>query len=345
MYDPAKAPVLYKPVLDSAGARVAVDPRNPSVFLPAALIGQMVPGTGDLKNGIVQAGDPGYPRALVDFQGIMAAPRLGFSWDLFGDGNTALRGGFGVNYNPRNGSGITGDLQSNPPIVYQPQVLYGTTATYRDATGHVSARPHSRDSLNRSNVPARVYNTTLGIQRRIGFGTVLDVAYVGTFGRHIGQKSQVNNLPYGTKFLAANFDPSQTSAAGPAGRFSAPIPGIRRHSLPQLRGQFQLPLAASLSAAPVRPRAPGWRCLHVVQSHGRTATAIKGTSRPSFHDGSSTTAWPTYDRTHIFAANYLWECAGRAFDNRFLTAHRGWMANLRDYALPERRASDGFRRA
>lgn len=195
LYDPAQAPLLYRPALNTANARVAVDPRNPGAFLPAALIGQIIPGTGLLKNGIVQAGDPGYPRALLDFQGIMPAPRLGFAWDVLGDQKMAVRGGFGVNYNPRNGSGITGDLQSNPPIVYQPQDLYGTTATYRDITGTYTP-PGFSDSLNRHNVAARAYNATLGIQRRLPFDTVLDVAYVGTFGRHIGQKSSLNNLPY-----------------------------------------------------------------------------------------------------------------------------------------------------
>ena len=148
----------------------------------------------------------------MDYQGILPAPRIGFSWDVFGDSTTALRGGFGTNFNPRNGSGITGDLQSNPPIVYQPQILYGNTTNYRDNAGNGTYTPPSfSDSLNRSNVPARIYNTTLGIQRRLPFGTVLDVAYVGTFARHIGQKSSLNNLPYGTHFLAANFDPSQKS--------------------------------------------------------------------------------------------------------------------------------------
>ncbi len=28
-------------------------------------------------------------------------------------------------YNPRNGGGLTGDMQSNPPNVYQPQVRTG----------------------------------------------------------------------------------------------------------------------------------------------------------------------------------------------------------------------------
>src|SRR6185369_11365136 len=93
LYDPSKAPLIYRPVLVGS-TRMAYDPRNPNVVLPGALIGQIVPGTGDKKNGIVKAGDPGYPRALVDFQGILPAPRIGFAWDMFGDNTTALRGGF-----------------------------------------------------------------------------------------------------------------------------------------------------------------------------------------------------------------------------------------------------------
>jgi hypothetical protein len=323
MYDPAKATLLYRPALNSSGARMAIDPRSPSVFLPAALIGQIIPGTGVLKNGIVQAGDAGYPRALVDFQGIMAAPRVGFAWDMFGDATTAVRGGFGVNYNPRNGSGITGDLQSNPPILYQPQELYGTTATYRDITGTYTP-PSFSDSLNRHNVPARMYNATLGIQRRIGKSAVIDVAYVGTFGRHIGQKSQLNNVGYGTHFLAANLDPTQKTPQALPDDFLRPYQGYSTipflnfdgnssyHSL-QISAQRRYAHGLQIGAVYTWSKAMAY-------GDGDQGTVSTFVSRREFDYGEA-----TYDRTHVFALNYLWAVPGSHIRNAALrTVAGGW---------------------
>jgi hypothetical protein len=316
-YDATKAPLLYRPVLVGS-TRLAYDPRYPSVTLPGALIGQVIPGTGDKKNGVVQAGDPGYPRALVDYQGILPAPRLGFAWDMFGDSTTALRGGFGVNFNPRNGSGITGDLQSNPPIVYQPQILYGNTTNYRDNAGNGTYTPPSfSDSLNRSNVPARIYNATLGIQRRLPAGTVLDIAYVGTFARHIGQKSNLNNLPYGTHFLSANFDPSQKSPQSLPDDYLRPYQGYSTIPFLNFDGNSSY---HSLQVSAQRRLSKGFQyglvytwSKAMAYTDGDQGGVVTFVSRREFNYGEA-----TYDRTHVFALNYLWDMPGSHLKNPVL---------------------------
>jgi hypothetical protein len=56
---------------------------------------------------------------------------------------------------------------------------------------------------------------TFGIQRNVGFQTVLDVAYVGNVGRHLGQTRQLNTLPYGVRFLPSSADTTTASSPLP----------------------------------------------------------------------------------------------------------------------------------
>jgi hypothetical protein len=301
-YDPAKAPLLYQPVLNSAKQRVAMNPVN-GALLPAAYIGQQVPGTGDLMNGIVKCGSPNYPRGLVDNKGILPAPRIGFAWDVTGDGKTALRGGFGANYNPRNGSGIMGDLSTNPPIVYNPVQRYGTTADFLSAVGTISPSGFSH-VLDRNNRPPRVYNASLGIQRNIGFETVIDVAYVGSFGRHIGETIDINMLPYGTRFLPQNLDATNSNKPF-TDDYLRPYAGYGSIKWLQFDGNssyHSLQVQARRRFSKGLQFGASWTFSKAMAySDGDQGTVSTYVSRREFDYGLA-----TYDRTHVLAINYLW---------------------------------------
>ncbi len=71
--------------------------------------------------GILYPGDPGVPRGGYDTSWMNLAPRVGFAYDLTGDGRTALRAGYGIFYDHPNT--ISTNSQAN-------QGPFGTRVNY-----------------------------------------------------------------------------------------------------------------------------------------------------------------------------------------------------------------------
>jgi hypothetical protein len=221
VFDRSKTVRLYFPVCingastcASGNNRRAVDPALLAPgFVPTAantlasnFIGAIVVGSGDIANGIGQA-SKGYPRGGYDGRGPQWGPRLGFAYDLVGDGKTVVRGGFGISYDRVQGN-IAFDQIANPPTILQPQLLYGRLDQIVPGQTGLLAPSGVVGYAKDGKLPT-IYSMNLGVQRDIGFNTVLDVAYVGTLSRHLFQARELNATPFGFLFTKAAQDPTQ----------------------------------------------------------------------------------------------------------------------------------------
>ena len=221
LFDPSKAVALYEPACAvaftppatcPAASRRARDPITgqlfPLVGPNANLIGAIVPNSGNPNNGLQLGSDPNTPRGYRTTRAVDVEPRLGFAWDLFGDGMTVLRAQAGIYHAPRVGGGTTGgNLVNNQPANRTFSIDFGNINQLSNLTGTAITRPSNINAVELDSHTPTIYNFSFGIQREIGFKTVLEMSYVGSFARHLGQRININDIPDGAKLGTNNFSP------------------------------------------------------------------------------------------------------------------------------------------
>ncbi len=211
-YNPASAPRLYQPALVN-GTRVALDPVTGQT-LNAIYIGAYVPGTGNQANGMVLQTDSGVPRGFRQVLAPQIEPRVGFSWDVTGEGRMVLHSSAGHFHNARLGGGSAGNLR-NPPYILNPIIFYNTMSTTFVPGVAPANRPGNVEALETTYKTPSSFNWSVGLRRELGWGTSLDATYVGSVGRNMEMYYDLNAVQDGVRYVDLNppaRDPGSTSA-------------------------------------------------------------------------------------------------------------------------------------
>jgi hypothetical protein len=216
-YNPAKAPYLIEPYRATPSApRTGRNPVTGEI-VPQVLIGTFAPGSGEFYQGMKI-----FPERVLETPSLKLAPRFGFAYDVTGDGKTAIRGGFGMFFDRFNDDQVIIYVEQ-PPNVITSSVFHSTIPQLLNSP--LNQGPTNVNSIQRSYDPPTVYNWSFGVQRDIGFGTVLDAAYVGNVGRHLLHQRSLNATNYGTNFLPSSIDTTVSGTTPLPVNFLRPIRG------------------------------------------------------------------------------------------------------------------------
>lgn len=294
----------------------SLDPNGPGFTTPPGFTNP------SYMNGVKLAGLDGFPPGLVKNDWKTLEPRIGFATDLFGNGKTVLRGGFGLFYERLEG-GDTYQLDANTPFAYQPSVtsVYFSDPSTSAINGAKAARPTFPATIGalafHYPIPATA-EYSLGIQRQIGNRTVAVLQYVGNGAWHQWDQREMNTLPLNS--------PQREAVAH--GKYNANLvrqfPGFAGIRLSEMGSN------SSYNSLQAGLRSENWHGLtlqlaytysHEIDVVSRDKTAVSDPFNLRYDRGSG-----TFDFRHIFSANYIYNLPslrniGNAFTRQVLG---GW---------------------
>lgn len=176
--------------------------------------GQPVTASGAPANtltGMVTAGKNGVPPGFFISRKTLFAPRVGFAWDVSGDGTTVVRGGFGMGYSrtPFNIANGNGNALTNPPYQLTSTIFNSSLSNPLAGTAS-AASPPAIYLVPTDFQPDEIESWNFTVEHQLFPGAVWNVAYVGSAAHHLPVSQDINfPLPVTTPFSSSCLSPGE----------------------------------------------------------------------------------------------------------------------------------------